>query len=350
MTKTQQPNHLTVSEVTPSEWPAICMKFSDLSFEQSLTYSQAAASRVGATARYLALNDAKGQLVAAVGLRIKTIPVLGKGIAWAPAGPLLHRLNAPPVDAEMTHAVLTALKHYFDTCGHVLRLRFPVVAPHMFEATDQGASDLGYVATNRAHSYRSVIIDCTASEEDLMRNLHGKWRNLLRKAMKSDIELEISPLTDVHARFDKMYHEVQSAKGFQPDIPPSFYYDLTGPDFRHDVLIAQENGEDIAGMTIGMTGQNAVYLFGATTQRGRSLNAGYFQMWQAILFCKREGIRWFDLGGIDTTSNPEVTRFKFRTGGLEVTAPGPYEYRPRKPATALILLVEQAYAKLKGKR
>ncbi|UWQ16058.1 GNAT family N-acetyltransferase (plasmid) [Aliiroseovarius sp. M344] len=350
MNTDEQTGGLTIAEIAPGKWPDICAQFSDLSFEQSLTYSQAAVDRVGAVALYLGVYNRTGNLVAAVGFRLKTIPGLGKGIAWAPAGPMIYRQGEPAVTACRVHEILESLTRHFDKTGHVLRLRFPVVAPDMGEAIAEHASTLGYTHTARAHSYRSVIVDCSADEDMLMRQLHGKWRNLLRKAMKSDCTLHTAPLIQESARFDRMYREVQSVKGFQPDIPPDFYYDLTGPDFQHDVLIARVGDDDVAGMTIGLTGTNAVYLFGATTHRGRQLNAGYFLMWQAVLACKRKGVRWLDLGGIDPTSNPEVTRFKLRTGGVDVVAPGPFEYRPGGLSTGLILLAEHAYSKLKGKR
>lgn len=350
MNAVKQTGCLTIAEIAPGKWPDICAQFSDLSFEQCLTYSQAAADRVGAVPLYLGMYDRAGNLVAAISFRLKTIPVLNKGIAWAPAGPMIHRKDGPAVTADRVREVLETLTHQFDKIGHILRLRFPVVAPDMGEAIAEHAKALGYIASARAHSYRSVIVDCSADEDMLMRQLHGKWRNLLRKAMKSDCTLHTAPLVQQSVRFDRMYREVQSAKGFQPDITPDFYYELTGPDFQHEVLFARDGNDDVAGMTIGVTGQNAVYLFGATTQRGRQLNAGYFLMWEAILACKRKGVRWLDLGGIDPTSNPEVTRFKLRTGGTDVVAPGPFEYRPRGLSAGLILLAERAYSKLKSKR
>ena len=43
-----------------------------------------------------------------------------------------------------------------------------------------------------------------------------------------------------------------------------------------------------------------------------------------------------DLGGIDPDANPDVTRFKRRTGGLELAAPGPFEARPARMLSGLI--------------
>lgn len=68
----------------------------------------------------------------------------------------------------------------------------------------------------------------------------------------------------------------------------------------------------------------------------RTLN-GYFVMWNAILMGLAEGMDTFDLGGIDEDSNPDVTRFKRRSGGEEILAPGPFQAQPKGPAAHLIL-------------
>lgn len=339
---------LTVSVIAPAQWPEICLQFDDLSFEQTLTYSQAAAKRVGAANQYLAFHNSDGVLAGAICLRLKTLPLLDKGIAWAPAGPMVQPNGTN--NQDMLQPVLRALRSFVAQRGHILRLRLPVTTRNPENDCSQLVLNAGFRPTDKAQSYRTVLVDCTPDEDLLLRNLHGKWRNPLRNALKSGLEVEVAPLATAHERFDKMYREVQSAKGFQPDIPPEFYYELTGSDFAHDVLFARIDGEDVAGMTIGMSGRNAVYLFGATTAQGRSLNAGHFLMWHAILECKKRGINWLDLGGIDPDSNPSVTRFKQRTKGIDVTASGPFEYRPKRLSSVLILLAEYSYNKLKGKK
>jgi len=82
------------------------------------------------------------------------------------------------------------------------------------------------------------------------------------------------------------------------------------------------------------------YLFGGTPEAGRRLNAGYFVMWNAILIGLAEGMDSFDLGGINEERNPDVTRFKRRTGGAEMLAPGPFQVQPAGPVPRLILMAE----------
>ncbi|MGJ5620530.1 lipid II:glycine glycyltransferase FemX [Sulfitobacter sp. MF3-043] len=340
---------LTLQTIAPEDWPGISAGFRDLTYEQSLTYSQAAASRIGAEAQFILLVDPDGCPIAAACLRLKRVPGLGRGIVWIAAGPLMqHQLQSDP-GPETIRTVLAALRNYAQGAGHILRMRLPVAAQHDIAALDQLAAEEGFQLTDRSPAYRTVLIDCDQDEEVLMRALHGKWRNPLRNALKAGIELDHAPIAERADRFDMLYREVQATKGFSPDIPPEFYYPLKGPDFIHEALIARKGGADIAGMTIGRAGRNAVYLFGATTETGRRLNAGHYLMWQASLRCRELGMKYFDLGGIDPDTNPSVTRFKQRTGGTDISAPGPYEFRPSGLTSTLIGAAEFLHTRLKAR-
>ncbi len=277
------------------------------------------------------------------------MPVLKRGIVWIAAGPLTcHRDQANP-DPATLQAILATLQDYVHQDGHVLRLRFPTPALHDTEALNDLAAREGFAPTDNSPSYQTVLIDLETDEDALMRALHGKWRNPLRNALKAGLELETGPVATLSERFHLLYEQVQEAKGFQTNIPPEFYYPLSGPDFDHEVLIARKDGADIGAMTIGHAGSNAVYLFGATSDAGRRLNAGHYLMWRAMLHCRARGSKYLDLGGIDPNMNPSVTRFKQRTGGMDVTAPGPYEAWPKGLTGRLIGLAESLHGKLKGR-
>ncbi len=340
---------LALRDIAPDDWPALSGAFDDLTYEQSLTYARAAAARIGAEARFVVLETADGTPAAAACLRIKRVPGLGRGIAWIAAGPLTRPRERPAPAPDQLREILSALRREVHAAGHVLRLRLPVVAGYDPGDSAALAREAGFVPTESAPAYRTVVLDLDRDEDALMQGLHGKWRNPLRNALKAGLTLDSGPIAAFSDRFHGLYERVQRAKGFDPDIPPEFYYDLSGPDFAHDVLIARAEGADVAGMTIGRSGPNAVYLFGATDEPGRRLNAGYFLMWHSMLHSRAAGMRRFDLGGIDAADNPTVTRFKLRTGGAETAAPGPWEARPPGAGGRLIGLAETLHGKLRGR-
>ena len=340
---------LGIRIVPPADWPRVSGAFRDLTFEQTLTYGQAAAARIGGSAEFVTLNDAKGQSIAAACIRIKCVPGLRRGIAWIVSGPLTARHDAPDPTPEDLRAVLAALRDHVHSSGHILRLRLPAISRHDPAVIDALAASEGFLPTSRAPGYRSVAIDLSADQDTLMAALHGKWRNPLRNALKAGLNFDHGPIAEFAHRFQVLYEEVQQSKGFSPDIPPEFFYPLEGPDFDHDALIAHRDGIDLAGITLGRTGATATYLFGATTDAGRKVNAGHFLMWQAILYGRALSLRWLDLGGIDPEENPSVARFKLRAGGDEVVSAGPYEARPPGIAPALVIAAERLHRRLKDK-
>lgn len=343
---------MQVRSVSSQEWPTLSGRFADLGYEQSLTYATAAAQRIGAELQFYALEQ-DGALVAATIVRIKRIPGLGRGIAWVAAGPLCVLHGAEPPDATMLADILRALRdEVAGRQGHILRFRLPALAFHEEQEETVLSPALQAVAarpTDRAVSYQSVAMDLTQDDEALMKQFQGKWRTDLRYALKSDLELVQGQSADLQARFLTLFEEAQASKGFRPDIAPEFHFALQGPDYRWEILLAHKEGQDIAGIVIGWSGETAVYLFGATADAGRRLRAGYFLAWSAMGLSRQRGMRWYDMGGLDAEENPSVARFKTRMNGRSIVGPGPYECRPSGLTGGVIHGLETLHRRLKGK-
>ena len=345
---TQAP--LLVREVPETEWPTYARQFRDLSFEQSLTYGRAATARIGGKMRCLVL-EREGQLIAAAQVRIKTLPGLGRGIAWIASGPLLLPLDGPAPPPAVIAEVFAALRAELALRqGHILRLRLPGIAFHEQGMITSIAQTTGFAPTNRAPVYRSIAIDLRQDESALMANLNGKWRTDLRYALKSGLTLNVGTGPDMQARFLVLFRDIQAAKGFAPDITPEFHFALSGPDLSYDILIITKDGQDLAGIVIGTSGRCTVYLFGATAEAGRALRAGYLLTWEGIRLSQQRGMHWYDLGGVDFDENPDVARFKDRMNGQKIEAAGPYETHSGGPVAHLIKALETLRAKLRKHR
>jgi hypothetical protein len=337
---------LSTRILSATEWPAIAAGFRDLSFEQSLSYAQAAASRIGARTEFVVVERA-GQPVAAVVARIKTLPLLGRGIAWLPSGPLVLPGDAAPPDAEALGEIFTALRqHFVQDAGHILRFRLSGLAWYDPEMVKTVAAAAGFAPSLRAPAYHSIAIDLSLDADTVMMQFSGSWRRQLRYGFKSELTLEQGNSPELQARFLALFRTVQTTKGFAPDISPEFHFDLSGPDYPLDILIATKDGQDTAGIVIGTSGCNAVYLFGATAAAGRDLRAGYFLAWEGVALMRARGHSYYDLGGIDHTANPDVGRFKDGTNGRAILA-HPYEARPVGVIAALIGGLETLHARLK---
>ncbi|MFN3938082.1 MAG: lipid II:glycine glycyltransferase FemX [Gemmobacter sp.] len=336
---------LEMRTVAPAEWPGLAARFADLGFEQTLTYAEAAARRVGAALRLVAVGDAAGRTVAAAAVRIRSVPGLGRGIAWCPAGPLLH----PDGGQTSPGPVLAALRSGLVLReGHVLRVRPSGTAFADPDRWAEAARSAGFRPASAPRAYCSSAIDLAQDDATLMRSFDGKWRTDLRFALKSGLGLDAGDDAGLRDRFLRLFAEVKGAKGFRPDIAPEFHFALSGPDYRCEVLIATRNAQDVAGVAVGHSGPCSTYLFGATGPAGRPLRAGYFLTWEALRRSRTQGARWYDLGGIDPAENPDVARFKQRMNGAAIRAEVWQTHGPG-PLPPLVLGLERLRARLKGR-
>jgi hypothetical protein len=65
-------------------------------------------------------------------------------------------------------------------------------------------------------------------------------------------------------------------------------------------------------------GDSAIYLLGATSDDGLNAKGAYLLQWTLIQWLKENGIKWYDLGGIDPEGNPGVYSFKRGFSGNDV--------------------------------
>jgi hypothetical protein len=331
------PGPVTLREVSGADWPALAAGFADYTYEQDHAYAAAGARRIGASLR--AFEVRAGDVpVGAACLRIKTVPGLGRGIAWLPAGPMIGR--GPPEQAPArAQAVLEALSaRLAGREGHVLRLRLPVTGQGV---TPDLMARLGFQPSDRAPAYRTVLLDLSQDEAALHKGLHSKWRYELRR-VDPGIEITTGRDRDFVERFLTLYRAMREFKSFEERFDPAFLLDMPDTGFDFEVCIARHDGADAGGHVTALTPACATYLFGATTTAGRGLRAGYALNWHAITSARARGVRWYDLGGVDKAENPAGHTFKIRTGGREVAALGPWE-RSAGAGAALARGIEGAW-------
>ena len=334
--------------VDQESWATISKTFTDYNYEQSFEYATRMAARAGASALFLMVH-CEERLLAAASVRLKTFPLLGRGLAYISAGPMVQHRGCV-WDVALIEAVLAALKRKLvDEEGHFLCLRLPVSPLIPEEKACAIFTKLGFHATNWVRSYRTIISNIDASDRVLLSNFNSKWRTDLNFAQRAGLSIEQGSTEPIFRRFLKLFSQMRAAKDFAIDLYPEFFFSLPPQSIGLEVLIAMKDGEDVAGHVLSLLGNTAVYLFGATNDMGRATKAGYLLNWKAMLLARDRGFGWYDLGGIDPRTNPGVYRFKKRTGGQELMAIGPYEARPSGCLPILIEKLLTLRARLKPK-
>ena len=332
---------VALEEVAAADWPALAAGFSDLGYEQDMAYAEAGARRVGARVRAFAVRR-DGDPIGAACLRVKAVPGLGRGIAYLSAGPLLGR--GPVEEApDRAAAVLGALRERLvDREGHLLRLRLPVTAEGLAEADicpRASRRRTGRIPTARSHRPSS-------GHGGAARGATFEMALELRRAEDEGMEIVAGRDAALVERFLALYRAMREFKSFDEGFDPAFLRGMVDTAFDFEVRIARHAGKDLGGHVTAFTPACATYLFGATTEAGRGLRAGYALGWDAVAGARARGARWFDLGGVDKATNAAGHTFKIRTGGREIAALGPYEAGTRLGGS-LLRVIEHLYGVLR---
>ena len=172
---------------------------------------------------------------------------------------------------------------------------------------------------------KTLILDITKPEEELLNQMHPKTRYNIRLAQKKGVTIEESKeKIDDFLRLSK-----ETAQRDKFHLHPKKYYqkmlEVLGQEGMVKLFLAKYQNQIIVANLICFFGQTAVYLHGASDYSFRHLMAPYLCQWQAILEAKKQGFKYYDFWGIDEEKWPGVTRFKKSFTGQEITYPGSFD-------------------------
>jgi lipid II:glycine glycyltransferase (peptidoglycan interpeptide bridge formation enzyme) len=170
---------------------------------------------------------------------------------------------------------------------------------------------------------RSLTLDLSLSDEELMSQMHHKTRYNIQLAQRKGLEFRES--TDIGA-FWNLMQKTTTADGFAPH-PRDFYEKLLALEGELETkLFFVYNGETpLAGMILLIHDGAAYYLHGAMDREFKSLMAPYLMQWEAIRLARTRGCALYDFWGIDSNRWPGVTRFKLGFGGKHIEYPGAFD-------------------------
>ncbi|WP_306251515.1 GNAT family N-acetyltransferase [Parvularcula sp. IMCC14364] len=174
--------------------------------------------------------------------------------------------------------------------------------------------------------YQSVWLDLSQDTDALRKNLKQKWRNALNQSEKKNLDLRErnGPLS--FRWLMEAYNKDRQRKLYQgpSDKVLKSLYGFCRP--RDDVmlLVAEQDGAQVAAVLLFLHGTSATYQVGWTGQKGREARAHQRLLWEAVCLLKERGINWLDLGGIHPDQAEGVTKFKRGLGGEEFQLSGVY--------------------------
>jgi hypothetical protein len=172
--------------------------------------------------------------------------------------------------------------------------------------------------------YSSSWLDLAPDEDALLGGLHGKWRSALRKAGREGLEIreDVKPRQREGALM--LYDIFRRKKRFVGPSGKFIAGVAAGDNSALLSLSAKREGNLVAGVILLRHGACATYMASWTSAQGRAGQAHNLLLWRAIARLKEDGIRWLDLGGLNTESQEGLARFKLGLGGEVFTLTGSY--------------------------
>lgn len=327
-------------------WQRLAPSFLDYNYRQLWDFGVACAGRLGATNEHIALHDGT-ELIGLADVRIKRLPLFESGIAYINGGPLV-RCRADDTSAiGKLRVVLTELINiYVVQKKLVLRIQPPLGPNGWNDQIKSVFRELGFDTNVHLHSYRTIVVDLRPSIEDIRKQFQQKWRNCLNGTEKRELTIKTGTDENSFLAFIDLYMALKLRKEFDVNLYPQFYLqahrNLTERE-RFLVTLIYEEGQPVAGHVGSILGDTCVYLLGATNDAGLKSKAAYLAQWSVIQMARREGCRFYDLGGIDPKNNPGVHHFKKGLGGTDITVPGPFELNPGGLKYSLLKECEHLY-------
>jgi len=197
----------------------------------------------------------------------------------------------------------------------------PRSAPALSEV--EGIRDSRVVKTIDVQPSITSIINIDRGEEEILNSMHHKTRYNIRLANKKGVEVAEGKKED----FETFWNIMEATKDRDKfRLHSKNYYSKMLDIGFIKLYLARFDGKIIAGTIISFFGNMATYIHGASSNEYRNVMAPHALQWQAIKDAKRQGLKYYDLNGIDEAKWPGVTRFKKGFGGVTIAYPGTYDF------------------------
>jgi len=304
----------TIKEIYLQEWEKRWQNCQSVNLLQSWQYGDAKqAIENWRPYRFLILNENADE-IALVQVLVKNIPIIG-AIARINRGPLIiEKVEKQNQDIIAINGIDALISEFRSRGWRMLQ-----IAPELNGNKNVISSLRNFGLRQLSEpTWASGLLSLIPSEDEILMGLNGKWRNCLRKGLRSGISIKKADVNTQNLQIvTDAYEDLKKDKNFS-GISRSLIKALSRQNSHNwglNLFIANETESDQTVKPIGTLvsvrhGDTSIYLIGTTNYIGRKLNANYALLWTAILKAKNDGCQWFDIGGLNKTTPPGVAHFK----------------------------------------
>lgn len=263
------------------------------------------------------------KLLAAITIVKKTLP-LSKNYFYAPRGPIFN-CKCQITNYELVWKFLFEGIVKLSKKEKVIFFRFEPLLDIKFLK-----SEFKIKKSTDMQPSKSLILDLSKTEEDLLAQMHQKTRYNIRLAAKKGVKIIKADLN----KFDKFWSILNKTglrDGFRLHKKEHYKKILEELNNSHKnnfytrLFFAMYKNKVIAASIVGFFGDTVTYIHGASANHDRNVMAPYLLQWEIIKIAKSLGYKKYDFFGIDEQKWPGVTRFKKGFSGKEVNYPGTFD-------------------------
>ena len=334
-----------IEATDPSSWNRAILSLPTPHLLQSWQWGEAKAETGWHPSRLL-WQDENGKPMAAAQVLSRQVGPSGLGleIQYCPKGPILDWKQSSVADQVIRELAESA------TAQGVIQLKIDPDIPLGWgvpgkdsqQPTEVGQEiqtllrDLGWQASSEQIQFKNtMILDLNQPADDILADMKSKTRYNVRLAGRRGVEIRRGGLEDIDLLY-QMFAETSVRDGFIIRSQ-DYYRTVWGKFIQEDLaqpLIAEVEGEPVAGLIVYRFGQRSWYLYGMSIDKHRDKMPNYLLQWEAIKWSKDHDCIAYDLWGAPDKFNREdpmwgVYRFKrgFKADVLRTV--GAWDFSPR---------------------
>lgn len=165
---------------------------------------------------------------------------------------------------------------------------------------------------------RTILVDLTPTEDEILAAMKSKTRYNIRLSQRKGIQVRQGTLADIPLFYHLMQETgARDAFGIHTEAYYRRAYELFAPRGQVALLLAELNGEPLAGVLVFAVGERAWYIAGGSSNRHRNLMPTYGVQWAAMQWARARGCTVYDLWGIPDADEEVLERsFTERSDGL----------------------------------
>jgi peptidoglycan pentaglycine glycine transferase (the first glycine) len=226
------------------------------------------------------------------GCQLLLRPVPLGTIAYCPRGPLSAESDPAVIDAVLDAVAAIARRE---------RIVYAKVQP------PAGGEDLervllarGFVASDLpAAPVATVLVDLERPEDERLRRMRPSARANMRKASSQGVVVRAAGDGGLET-YAGLLAKTSERQSFPP-YPIEYYAEILsrfGTDGRAELLLAEREGEVLAGSLIVGFGESVVCKMSVWSGSHPKLHPNELLHWHAMAWARERGYRWYDLEGI----------------------------------------------------